>query len=255
MVSNFPLLNKLRRSHQGSLADKYNEQVPMTCSEFYFGLDRKFDKLMSEYEEMDEESLSEEVILEFAELQIQFQTRIDSIKLVDTVPKPAVTTNELSINNFVKPQLQIPTFSGEPHEWNAFKNVFDAAVHTSKDYSSEAKYHLLTLYLSGDALTLVQNYANTTECYKAANDSLHKQYNNIRYQAYSLYNKFDTFVPSTTLAETLKKFSIELSSAKRSPFNMNLNQADFLITMMCIRKLPLSVCTKFEESLKMLKNP
>ncbi|XP_039278676.1 uncharacterized protein LOC120350203 [Nilaparvata lugens] len=98
----------------------------------------------------------------------------DSIKLVETIPKPAVTANELPINNFVKPQLQIPTFSGEPHEWNVFKNVFDAAVHTSKDYSSEAKYHLLTSYLSGDALTLVQNYTNTAECYKAAYDSLHK---------------------------------------------------------------------------------
>ena len=73
-------------------------------------------------------------------------------------------------------KVSIPTFSGDPTEFQSFIDLFNAAVHHVESYTKSQKFQLLKRYLDGEAASLVRHLAITEANYDEALTRLKDRY-------------------------------------------------------------------------------
>ncbi|CAG5020165.1 unnamed protein product [Parnassius apollo] len=76
------------------------------------------------------------------------------------------------------PQMDIPTFTGNYHQWVSFKDLFCEAVHTNRTLSNAQKMQFLKSKLRGEPEKMVQHLHISSDNYQVCWDLLNHRYNN-----------------------------------------------------------------------------
>ena len=78
------------------------------------------------------------------------------------------------------PRVDLPSFTGAYTDWNAFWDVFDAAVHQNTSLNDSQKFNYLKLSLKDEPFRLVAALPVTNSSYDQARRILQKRYENMR---------------------------------------------------------------------------
>ncbi|XP_013146508.1 PREDICTED: uncharacterized protein LOC106109495 [Papilio polytes] len=78
------------------------------------------------------------------------------------------------------PKMEIPTFSGNYHQWLSFKDLFTETIHTNGSLSNAQKMQFLKGKLRGEAEKLVQHLRISSDNYHICWDILNNRYNNTK---------------------------------------------------------------------------
>lgn len=100
---------------------------------------------------------------------------------------------ELNLNsetNIKLPKINLPSFSGNLHEWLSFKDIFKASIHQNKNLSDAMKLQYLKSSLKGDAFRIVQSISIVDSNYELAWSLLEERYSNSREQVYAHLKRF-----------------------------------------------------------------
>ncbi|XP_053612017.1 uncharacterized protein LOC128676097 [Plodia interpunctella] len=104
------------------------------------------------------------------------------------------------------PRITIPTFSGSYTEWTSFRDLFMSLVHTNQTLDNVQKLYYLKCHLSGEAEQLLRHFPITSGNYDVCWNLLDDRYNNKRFIANSVLNRFiNQGNVSTESASDLKK--------------------------------------------------
>ena len=83
---------------------------------------------------------------------------------------PAHTSRDMHVNYSRLPKLHLPTFDGNPLQWQNFWDSFSAAVHSNPCLTGVQKFNYLHAQLQGDASRVIggfplsdTNYAHSVE--------------------------------------------------------------------------------------------
>lgn len=76
------------------------------------------------------------------------------------------------------PQLEIPIFSGNYHEWVPFKDLFTESIHNNRSISCAQKMQFLKSKVRGEAERLIQHLSISSNNYAICWDILNNRYNN-----------------------------------------------------------------------------
>jgi hypothetical protein len=77
------------------------------------------------------------------------------------------------------PQMEIPTFSGNFHQWISFKDLFNEAIHSNRSMSNAQKMQFLKNKVRGEAEKLIQHLNISSENYEVCWEILNHRYNNL----------------------------------------------------------------------------
>lgn len=147
------------------------------------------------------------------------------------------------------PQIDLKRFSGDIREFPAYKDMFDALVHSNSNLKPVEKFNYLISSLNGTPLDLIKHLKATNENYQSAYDTLIKRFTNPRAQARAYWLPIENFAPLKTenpflLRKLLDTFSINLQSLK----NMNVDiKCDFVLTHMLLSRLDPDTARAFEN--------
>jgi hypothetical protein len=78
------------------------------------------------------------------------------------------------------PRMDLPTFSGNPLDWQSYRDYFKSGVHNSNKISDVQRLHYLKNSLKGEAQELLHSIEVTDANYKLAWELLEKRYENER---------------------------------------------------------------------------
>ncbi|KAL0271399.1 UNVERIFIED_CONTAM: hypothetical protein PYX00_008500 [Menopon gallinae] len=81
------------------------------------------------------------------------------------------------------PQIDLPTFSGDPTEWFSFHDLFRATIHENPNLSNAQRLQYLKGTLRGEAAKIIRHLPITEDSYVESWDLLKRRYNNTRYIA------------------------------------------------------------------------
>lgn len=76
------------------------------------------------------------------------------------------------------PQMDIPTFGGNYHQWVSFKDLFVESIHNNRSLSNGQKMQFLKSKLKGEAEKLIQHLHISSDNYEISWDILNHRYNN-----------------------------------------------------------------------------
>lgn len=76
------------------------------------------------------------------------------------------------------PQMDIPTFTGNYHQWVSFKDLYCEAVHINRSLSNAQKMQFLKSKLRGEPEKIVQHLHISSDNYNVCWDLLNHRYNN-----------------------------------------------------------------------------
>lgn len=88
------------------------------------------------------------------------------------------------------PKISIPTFSGKYVEWTSFKDLFVSLIHNNTNLDDVQKLHYLKGHLEGEAEQLLRHIPITADNYKACWSQLEDRYNNKKYLANCILQRF-----------------------------------------------------------------
>lgn len=83
-------------------------------------------------------------------------------------------------NSIKLPQITLPSFSGDPQEWENYRDLFLALVDQNSSLTGVQKLHYLKSSLTGEACLALKNIAITEANYSTAWDLLKRRYDNTR---------------------------------------------------------------------------
>jgi len=102
---------------------------------------------------------------------------------IDVVPHTRVVRN-VGQSVIRLPKLTLPTFSGDPLQFQMFWDSFEAAVHNNVDLTGAQKLHYLRAQVLGDAAQVIDNFPLIDKNYTHSVDLLKKRFG----QPYKLVN-------------------------------------------------------------------
>ncbi|CAG5022255.1 unnamed protein product [Parnassius apollo] len=76
------------------------------------------------------------------------------------------------------PQMDIPVFVGNYHQWTSFKDLFTETIHNNPSLSNAQKMQFLKVKVQGEAARLLQHLPISTEKYNICWEILNHRYNN-----------------------------------------------------------------------------
>lgn len=74
------------------------------------------------------------------------------------------------------PNLGMPTFRGDIHEWSAFWEQFEQTVHLNNALSTTTKFFYLRHYLAGEAAAAISGFPTSESCYADAIELLKERF-------------------------------------------------------------------------------
>lgn len=102
---------------------------------------------------------------------------------IEKLTEPEVVNTQqnlpLTLENRL-PELELPKFDGTPMNWLAFKDQFEAVVHTRVDIPDIRKLQYLRSCLSGEPERMIESFSITTANYASAWKTLTETYNQQR---------------------------------------------------------------------------
>lgn len=78
------------------------------------------------------------------------------------------------------PRMEIPTFTGNYHQWVSFKDLFVETVHNNPSISRAQKMQFLKSKIKGDAEKLIQHLNISSDNYQVCWDILNNRFNNTK---------------------------------------------------------------------------
>lgn len=84
----------------------------------------------------------------------------------------------VSMREKATPQIDIPMFEGNYHQWVSFKDLFQEVIHNNNSLSNAQKLQFLKSKLSGEADRLVHHVPVSSENYQACWEILNNRFNN-----------------------------------------------------------------------------
>ena len=100
------------------------------------------------------------------------ESLINSHTLNPTSPTAQAHLTPTSSHMSRLPKLNLPTFSGNPLNWNTFWDSFNVAVNSNPNLEGVQKFNYLRAQLSGDASRAIAGFPLTNNNYKQAVDLL-----------------------------------------------------------------------------------
>lgn len=173
-----------------------------------------------------------------------FETNAAPERVEDT---PAVSTNAPASNARL-PKIELPKFKGDYKQFVTFLDLFNALVHSSS-LSEIEKFNYLIASLEGPPLSLVRTLPMTSDNYTVAYNTLVERYSNTRllaqehWQAIENAQKINSDTPNA-LRRLLDIFSENLAALNNLKFPVE--QWDFVLVMMLLKRLDNETVTKFE---------
>ena len=158
---------------------------------------------------------------------------------VPVVPHTHVVRN---VGQFVTrlPKLTLPTFSGDPLQFQTFWDSFEAAIHNNEGLTGVQKLHYLRAQLTGDAAHVIENFPLTDSNYLDSVALLKGRFG----QAYKLVNAhMDALMnlpkPVNSLS-SLQAFHDKLGSHMRALSSLGKSPDTYsaMLTPMVLGKLP-----------------
>ena len=143
-------------------------------------------------------------ISEFEDDYLAAISKLRSKLRKQSVSHPPQLNHDDTINQTVNPpvnvvkyaKVSIPTFSGDPTEFQSFIDLFNAAVHNVESYTNSQKFQLLKRYLDGEAASLVRHLSITDANYEEAltrlKDRYDKKKNNHQCLCQEIYNNTES---------------------------------------------------------------
>ncbi|KAJ0171888.1 hypothetical protein K1T71_012651 [Dendrolimus kikuchii] len=150
------------------------------------------------------------------------------------------------------PPLQLPTFDGQPTEWNSFYDLFKSLITNNEHLSEVEKFRYLLLSVKGEPYNLIKSLPVTNENYNNTVQILINRYENTRIVAskhldrsIDLENLNDKNIHD--LRNLINIYFENITALK--PLGFPIHSWDFVLLNILLRKLPDSVRTRFETSL------
>ncbi|XP_077287395.1 uncharacterized protein LOC143912092 [Arctopsyche grandis] len=150
------------------------------------------------------------------------------------------------------PTLTIPTFQGDPSEWQSFQQAFKNIIGNKTEYSNVTKLQYLHQSLIGPALAAVSGLDISSDNYEIAWSILDKQYNlprlNLKTRINSLCDlKLITRESHIELRNLLNQVTVCIKNIESLGYAREI--LDPWVTCLVLRKLPFSLLKDWETSL------
>lgn len=150
------------------------------------------------------------------------------------------------------PPINIPTFSGNYHEWLSFKDLFISMIHNDQGLSDIQKHHYLRSSLKGEAEQLVRHFDVTAANYDKAWNALVNRYSNTRVIVNTILNRLLNQKKLTTecpkgLKDLLDTTNQSLNSL--SNMNIDITSWDPIVVHLVVSKLDNETHKGWEQSL------
>ncbi|XP_077286480.1 uncharacterized protein LOC143911478 [Arctopsyche grandis] len=150
------------------------------------------------------------------------------------------------------PTLTIPTFQGDPSEWQSFQQAFKNIIGNKTEYSNVTKLQYLHQSLIGPALAAVSGLDISSDNYEITWSILDKQYNlprlNLKTRINSLCDlKLITKESHIELRDLLNKVTVCIKNIESLGYARE--NLDPWVTCLVLRKLPFSLLKDWETSL------
>lgn len=125
-------------------------------------------------------------------------------------------------------KIELPIFNGELTEWQPFRDIYEALIHSNNRIGSTLKFHQLRSHLRGTALDTIKGYQLTEANYESAWDDVKNRYDRNDFIIHEYIKKF---------------FEIPIISGRASVFKL---QAIIDGTKQMLRALP-AMGTKVDQ--------
>ncbi|XP_077292722.1 uncharacterized protein LOC143915784 [Arctopsyche grandis] len=150
------------------------------------------------------------------------------------------------------PTLTIPTFQGDPSEWQSFQQAFKNIIGNKTEYSNVTKLQYLHQSLIGPALAAVSGLDISSDNYEIAWSILDKQYNlprlNLKTRINSLCDlKLITRESHIELRNLLNQVTVCIKNIESLGYAREI--LDPWVTCLVLRKLPFNIVRDWEISL------
>ena len=107
--------------------------------------------------------------------RLEFKLKI----LMETKSDEETTRTERCTRPGVKlPKFEIKRFSGDPLEWETFKETFETAIDHNRNLTKIEKFTYLRGYLEGAALQAIDGFPLTNDGYSSVRNLLKERYGN-----------------------------------------------------------------------------
>ncbi|XP_077297374.1 uncharacterized protein LOC143919065 [Arctopsyche grandis] len=176
-----------------------------------------------------------------------------------TLDRQSIQNNQLKVEQttikFARdklPTLTIPTFQGDPSEWQSFQQTFKNIIGNKPEYSNVTKLLYLHQSLLGPALAAVSGLDINSDNYETTWSILDKQYNlprlNLKTRINSLCDlKLITKESHIELRDLLNKVTVCIKNIESLGYAREI--LDPWVTCLVLRKLPFSLLKDWETSL------
>ncbi len=161
----------------------------------------------------------------------------------DTDNKPPHSAGSNSSANVAKlPKLSLPSFSGNPLEFQSFWETFTASVDSNKSLDDILKFTYLKTALKGHASSAIKGLSLTSANYKEAIEILKKRFGNTQLLINSNMEKIMNMDPVTS-SNDVKKIrdlfdTIEVHVRNLGSLNVDTSQYGSVLVTVIMAKLP-----------------
>lgn len=106
-----------------------------------------------------------------------------NLRSLELAPAPPANVNATANQTIAGPtqvkfnKINLPKFSGEPTEWDTFRELFESMIHDNAALPKIQKFHYLRKSLSGEALSLIDTKRITERNYDSASQYQKTRYN------------------------------------------------------------------------------
>ena len=220
---------------------------------------KRFLSLCNDYKNLESKIISYNLHVKDEDDKIEYQQQASAIfnlcdnieqmylDLSNDVESTSVSNVQASALKPLLPRIQVPTFSGNFKDWNAFISLFNSVVHNQPITNIE-KFQYLRSFLSSDALKLIDHFQITDSNYLLAYDSLCSRYDNPRVSANTYINDLLNFKASGSnpYVSLQKYLNVHLDAVKAYEHVNIPNHHDYLLFQICYSHLDKSMQNLFD---------
>ena len=138
------------------------------------------------------------------------------------------------------PKLTIPTFGGDPLDWQPFWDSFEAAIHNNSQLNGAQKLTYLHAQLRGDAAQVIAGLPVTSPSYQHSIEVLQKRFGENRTLANSHIQALIDLPSPTNTLDSLRRFHDLTESHIRSLTSLGMTTTSYsaMLVPYLLRKLP-----------------
>lgn len=186
------------------------------------------------------------------DLYLEFKTTLKEHISTHEVMAASPSTSVVSAPQTKLPSINLPTFSGDYHEWLNFKELFVSLIANERGLSDLQKHHYLRSCLKGEAEHLLQHFDVTAVNYKKAWNTLVNRYSNKRVIVNTTLNRLLNQKKLTyECPQGLKELIDTTNQCLNSLINLEINTEtwDPIIVHIVVSKLDLETHKSWEQTL------